>query len=110
MPAPRGNAVWDALRPLDGQSFGPGPTTRSVGENIPTRSVGTRSQSLCCLRFVANSTALHFKPELWVTTTRKSSCRSMFVLLERLDRSSLIAVDFEQSVQVRGAEHLLKDR
>ncbi len=37
--APGGNAVWDALRPLDGQCFVPGPTTRCVGESIPTRSV-----------------------------------------------------------------------
>ncbi len=33
----------DAPRPLDGQSLGPGPTTRSVEDGIPTRSVGTRS-------------------------------------------------------------------
>ena len=54
--APRGNAVLDALRPLDGQSVGPGSTTRSVGENIPTQSVGTRRQCLWCLQVITNST------------------------------------------------------
>jgi len=52
----------DALRPLDGQSLGPGPTTRSVGKSIPTQSVGTRSQNLCCLRSITGSTVLPQTP------------------------------------------------
>ena len=61
--APRGNAVLDAPRPLGGQSLDPGPTTRSVGENIPTQSVGTRRQYLRCLQVITNSTVLDFAPE-----------------------------------------------
>jgi len=57
-----GTRVLDALRPLDGQSLGPGPTTRSVGESIPTQSEGTRSQNLCCLRFITDSTAMGLTP------------------------------------------------
>jgi hypothetical protein len=38
--------VLEARRPLDVQSLGPGPTTQSVAESIPTQSVGTRIRGL----------------------------------------------------------------
>src|SRR5207302_4523612 len=40
--APRGNAVFDALRRVQWHLASQWNTTRSVGRSVPTRSVGTR--------------------------------------------------------------------